>query len=317
MKIPRSGAHIGGGFLNTDNLIPGESYALKVAAGMDCVRVWLQGGAARRSGRVLVLPKHAASGEDPLEVPANRIICTWDEHVAGSMVFKDTDAFQSVAWLPEVGCGVELRGLGSIRWTVIDVDLPNGRLRVETRLFEQQQQRVVEIGDVRPVRRESEPVVEKAIASPESRSSSRMAVSQAPVAVLDEADERKAAALTPAAIAERLIFSPDACEQYRSLEPTCRRGAEANRMRSRIRRHGKVVRRGRPGEYVSLRVSGWFDVVLTESPTEAADDLWVEKLFLAKARQHEKKKPKARRKGRPLDRREPSRRRPRRRKRAQ
>jgi hypothetical protein len=265
--------------LKPEQLVEGESYALKVAAGAELVRVRAQSGKPRRQNRVLVVPEHGDDDVTPLEVPVDRIVGTWEQYAASGVVLVDSPAFADVAWLPKAGEEVELRGMGALRWTITDVDLHEEWAVAKSTLFTCVQERRVELTRIRPAR----PVVVPPSPRP------RIALNSTPpedgtMEVNPEAHEDEietASDISSTAIADRLTFSVVACEQYRQLEPRCRRGAEANRIRSRVRRAGKIRRTGRKNEYITYRVPGWFDIVLTESPSRAEDGIWVDELVVA------------------------------------
>lgn len=277
----RRALHREGADLKPEQLVEGESYALKVAAGAELVRVRAHSGKPRRQNRVLVVPEHGDDDVTPLEVPVDRIVGTWEQYVASGVVLVDSPAFVDVAWLPKVEEEVELRGMGALRWTIADIDLHEEWAVVKSTLFTRVQERRVELTRIRLAR--------PAIVPPSSRP--RIALKSAPsgpggdiVEVNPEAHEddvETVSDISPAAIADCLTFSVGACEQYRQLEPRCRRGAEANRIRSRVRRAGKLRRTGRKSEYITYRVPGWFDIVLTESPSRAKDGIWVDELVVA------------------------------------
>lgn len=260
-------------------MVEGESYALKVAAGAELVRVRAQSGRPRRQNRVLVVPEHGDDDAAPLEVPVDRIVGTWEQYVASRIALVDSPAFVNVAWIPEVEEEVELRGMGALRWTIADIDLQEEWAVVRSTLFGRAQEHRVELTRIRQARSATVP--------PASRP--RIALKPTPLGddtVEDNSEAQEdgvetVSDIAPAAIADRLTFSVEACEQYRQLEPRCRRGTEANRIRSRIRRAGKIRRIGRKNEYITYRVPGWFDIVLTESPSQAEYGIWVDELVLA------------------------------------
>lgn len=260
-------------------MVKGESYALKVGAGAELVRVRAQSGKPRRQNRVLVVPEHGDDDAAPLEVPVDRIVGTWEQYVASRIALVDSPAFVNVAWIPEVEEEVELRGMGALRWTIADIDLHEEWVVVRSTLFGRAQEHRVELTRIRQARSATVP--------PASRP--RIALKPAPpgddtvedYSDAQEDDVETVSDIAPAAIADHLTFSVGACEQYRQLEPRCRRGAEANRIRSRIRCAGKIRRIGRKNEYITYRVPGWFDIVLTESPSRAGDGIWVDELVVA------------------------------------
>ena len=261
--------------MKPEQMVEGESYALKVAAGAELVRVRAQSEKPRRQNRVLVVPEHGDDDVAPLEVPVDRIVGTWEQYVASGVVLVDSPAFVDVAWLPEVEEEVELRGMGALRWTIADIDLHEEWAVVKSTLFGRAQERRVELTRIRPAR--SAPVPP----SSPPRIALKPALPGDDNSEAEEDDVETVSDISPAAIADRLTFSVGACEQYRQLEPRCRRGAEANRIRSRIRRAGKIRRIGRKNEYITYRVPGWFDVVLMESPSRAEDGIWVDELVVA------------------------------------
>lgn len=207
-----------------------------------------------------------------------RIVDIWEKYVASGVVLVDSPAFVDVAWLPRIEEEVELRGMGALRWTIADIDLHDEWVLVKSTLFGCAQERRVELTRIRPARPTN--------VSPAPRR--RISLNSAPPDDFvdiergtQEDDIETVGDVSPAAIADRLTFSVGACDQYRQLEPQCRRGAEANRIRSRVRRAGKILRTGRKNEYITYRVPGWFDIVLTESPSRAEDCIWVDELVVA------------------------------------
>lgn len=268
--------------MNPDELIVGEFYALKVAAGADCVRVRAVPGTAKRRGRVLVVPEHGEDRGDALEVPRRRIVGSWDEYAADGIVLKATSAFAAVAWMPKVGEMVEVKGMGAVRWSVVDAKPGELRATVKTTLFGRPHKRTVDFAAIRPARPQPaiphprKPVVRQSMPPSVAPESGEKHAPDEDVLELTSEE-----GIAPAVIADRLIFSREACDQYRRLEPRCRRGSEGNRMRSRIRRQGKLVRCGRPNEYVAVRVPRWFDVVLEKSPSRVDGDIFVNELKVA------------------------------------
>lgn len=272
--------------MNSDDLVVGEDYALRVAAGEDCVRVRLTSTEARYSSKVIVVPAH---GDDSggMEVPAAKLVSSWTDHVAENVVLVDTAAFWDVAWIPEVGEQVELEGTPGIGWSVLEVSLSETEewAVIRGELFGQPQERTVSITQLRPATSSTaappaykleEMLEDKGIAPlhwhelPDAQAKSP----QPSPSIQPVGDIR------PETVAARLVFSEKACQRYRSLEPRCRRGDEQRRMRSEVERKGRLGKTRRRQGFARYVVPRRFEFMVAEDPTQVEGDLWIDEIQL-------------------------------------
>lgn len=269
--------------MNSDDLIVGEEYALRVAAGEDCVRVRLKSTSARYPSKVIVVPAH---GDDSggMEVPVAKLVSCWTDHIAENVVLVDTAAFWDVAWIPEVGEQVELEGTPGIRWSVLEVSISETEewAVIRGELFGQPQERTVSITQLRPATSSTaahpayalEKMLEdKGIAPlhwhelPDAQAEPQPSPSIEPVRDI-----------RPETVAGRLVFSENACQRYRSLEPRCRRGDEQRRMRSEVERKGRLGKTRRRQGFARYVVPRRFEFMVAEDPTQVEGDLWIDEI---------------------------------------
>lgn len=271
--------------MNSDDLVVGEEYALRVAAGQDCVRVRLKSTEARYSSKVIVVPAH---GDDSggMEVPLAKLVSSWTDHVAENVVLVDTAAFWDVAWIPDVGEQVELEGTPGIRWSILEVSLSETEewAVIRGELFGQPQERTVSITQLRPATsstaappayRLEEMLEDKGIAPlhwhelPDTEAAPQPSPSIEPVGDI-----------RPETVAGRLVFSEKAYQRYRSLEPRCRRGDEQRRMRSEVERKGRLGKTRRRQGFARYVVPHRFEFMVAEDPTQVEGDLWIDEIQL-------------------------------------
>jgi hypothetical protein len=271
--------------MNSDDLVVGEEYALRIAAGEDCVRVRLKSTEARYSSKVTVVPAH---GDDSggMEVPLAKLVSSWTDHIAENVVLVDTAAFWDVAWIPEVGEQVELEGTAGIRWSVLEVSLSENEewAVIRGELFGQPQERTVSITQLRPATSSTtapsaykleEMFEDHGIAPlhwhelPDAQEAPQPSPSIEPVGDI-----------RPETVAGRLVFSEKACQSYRSLESRCQRGDEQRRMRSEVARKGRLGKTRRRQGFARYVVPRRFEFMVAEDPTQVEGDLWIDEIQL-------------------------------------
>lgn len=271
--------------MSSDDLVVGEEYALRIAAGEDCVRVKLMSTEARYSSKVVVVPAHG-DDSDGMEVPLAKLVSSWTDHVAENVVLVDTPAFWDVAWIPQVEEEVELEGTPGIRWFVLEVSLSEDEewAVIRGELFGRPQERTVSITQLRPVEKTKaaapsayaleETLEDKGIAPLRWHEVPEAEAATPPTSIEPVSDIR------PETIAGRLVFSEKACQRYRSLEPRCRRDDEERRMRSEVERKGRLGKTRRRRGFARYVVPRRFEFMVAEDPTRVEGDLWIDEIQL-------------------------------------
>lgn len=273
--------------MNSDDLVVGEEYALRIAAGEDCVRVKLVSTEARYSSKVVVVPAHGGDS-DGMEVPLAKLVSSWTDHVAENVVLVDTAAFWDVAWIPEVGDQVELEGTPGIRWSVLEVSLSETEewAVIRGELFGQPQERTVSITQLRPATSSTAvPPAYKLEEMLEDKGIAPLHWHELPDAAQAEPPPpspsiQPVGDIRPETVAGRLVFSEKACQRYRSLEPRCRRGDEQRRMRSEVERKGRLGKTRRRQGFARYVVPRRFEFMVAEDPTQVEGDLWIDEIQL-------------------------------------
>lgn len=271
-------------------LIEGETYALEVPGQGEKKRVRYLRPSVKSAHKAWIRVEDLSSNISPeMEVPKRRLVAPWNTHRADSMTLVDTDAFRQVAWLPKPGEEVECDDTGALRWTVTSVDLKAGEAIITSTPFTRFQARMVLIERLQPAAgppapnlKEQKPSVlalRAALCDPESPKPQSATLRR------QKLPPSKSSNARPGSVADRLLFSESACQQYkRHVEPKCRKGDEAKRMRREIRKNGRTrrVNPGAPGyrrgEYLRYRVPGRFEVILFGSPQAQPQDIYVKQI---------------------------------------
>lgn len=265
-----------------EELVEGQSYALEMTRPENCLRVILVSTEADHYSKVIV---RKYDGDEELEVPRGRLLGTWNSYRGQQLAMVSTDAFYGVAWIPDVGEEVE-RSDAPGRWRVEEIDVAADRVLLRGELLTLPREEAVRLDQLHRVSDSDNDywVEGKAkdhleFVEPQNQS---QAQEEASYEVSDDpAGFAKDGSIEPTAIADRLIFASRACDQYRQLEPRCKRGEEANRLRSELRQKGRLHRRPKRREYICYRVPGRFEIVLFESPSRTDGDIWVESIAIA------------------------------------
>jgi hypothetical protein len=282
-------------------MVEGETYALEVAGADQCVPVTVSSIADAPQGKVNV----RGEGDQDVQVPCRRIRCEWRRYRAGKVILVDTQAFDDIAWFPGVGEVVERHDVHG-RWTVVEVDLPEMAI-LKGEIATRPVQESVPIDRIRPAERlqpgPSENEIDEWLSTYDLAPQRREAPAEGEVSV-DNGDDGEATDapsgsndIRPEAMAKRLVFGPEACRQYRKLEPRCGHGDEANRMRREIKNWSKpLVLRKRSrlrGEFIRYLVPARFSVVIFGNPRDLPYDIDINQIRVVVQKKQKKESPTA------------------------
>jgi hypothetical protein len=265
--------------MRSEKLMEGDDYALKVAGG-DAVQVRLKSVDARYASKVIVVPRHGNDDTKGIEVPADRLVSTWEQYLASNMEMTNTRSFRGVLWIPKEKEVVHLEGMGDLQWTVAEVSFQNGEgwAVVRSEVFGQPQEQTVPITQIH--RRASSPSL--------SAMELRVAFSDQGIAPLHWQSEEAPVSepeqvepvdnLQPHTVADRLALTDAACDAYRRLG-WCKPGQEEEKMQNEVRRWGAIGVLYQPEAFVSYVVPGRFEFALEDDPRTVEDDLWVPEII--------------------------------------
>lgn len=291
--------------LKAAELVEGESYALELPGRDECLRAELLGPGAK-PGHVKVRVEVSAEEFVELEVLNKRISSSWRRYRTDSLQLVDTDAFDEVTWIPNVGDEVERTEVFG-RWRVKTIQaIGDGWwASLEGTLFSVPQQELVSL--IRLI-----PLPPRRTPSAGELDSWLGSYGLAPIRLGESAEEHRAAVaarrqdpdMSPKDLADALTFGEKARLQYRILEPRCRRGDEAKRMARELRGWGRIrrVRADQPGhwrgEVIRHSVPGRFEVVFFEDPKKVEGELLVERIEILPKRKPKPARRRNARKGR-------------------
>jgi len=277
--------YTGGRRLRAEEMVEGESYALKVPGRAECRRITLVSKSASRRGQVLVRLDDPGSGRSDIEVPSRRLRSDWRDYRVGVLEPVDTPTFASVVRLP-VGGDVVERSDAPGFWIVRRLDMKAGHVMVDGVLVGLRRREVIPVQNLRRATlpgRSSDLDVEVLL---ERRSLALQLPVEDRVWAVGEWSAASAPTPEPPEIAQRFLFGPRARAQYRWIVNGCPHGKEGRELGREIAVEGEIrwLDEGdsghRPGEYIRYSVPGRFDVVLFDDPS-GEDEVYVERIFVA------------------------------------